>query len=558
MNLMRIRYLLNAGLLLLMAGLFGTAVVLNRNHFTSANANVEIAFERELRLQVRHLRKELEQQEDELFARAEQPLILDEASSVADFPEHFLILPNGVVPACTAGLAETVSDKEAKEAFRSGLAALPDKAALPHFKTAAQLKVKTADDLYRKIGAWFNVLEFERDVRSVCCLLTLIHQSSPALTESQRLFFNDMLGAQVPNLEQIAAWLKQQEATAERIDQYLTRQKGAYRTTINERTLSVREDGRAVLYPPRLETAPPVELIRSADETAGMEIAPGLYATIPKATVAEAQRNIRRQYRTGNTIMALMALLGAGLLAGMAASAQRRQKLNALRTQFIATVSHELRTPLSLIRLHAETLHHGRIPPEKVAEYHQTILTESERLSGIVNNVLDFSRMERGKLTIHLETVNLSDCTGQIIESFASRFETEGFKVEQRIKPDIISRTDPLAFSQILFNLLDNAIKYSDGTKIIEIGLDVSKGWNILTVADQGIGIPDKLKKPIFDEFTRSDDSKVTARRGSGIGLNVAQRLAEKMGGTIEVADNRPKGTVFTVRLKERNETTGG
>jgi signal transduction histidine kinase len=542
--------LLNTGLALLMAGLFATAVVLNRNHFVSANANVEISFDRELRLQGRHLRKELERQEIELFSQAEHPLPLeDDASVIVDEASFFMIFGDRVLPACTAGLVESVSAKEANEAFQKGLAALPDKSALPHFKIAEKLKVKTADDLYRKIGAWFNVLEFEQDARSVCCLLSLINQSTPTLTESQRSFFNGMLEEQEPNLDHIAVWLDQQLATAERIDKNLTRQKGAYRTAFNGHTLSVREDGLAVLYSPGLETVPPVELTRSSEGNLGMEIAPELYATIPTAIVAEAQLNILRQYRTGNMILALMALLGTGLLAGMTASAKRRKKLDSLRTQFIATVSHELRTPLSLIRLHAETLKHGRVPAGKVADYHQTILTEAERLTGIVNNVLDFSRMERDKLQIHPEPTDLSALVHRIADSFGDRLEQEGFAFEREIAEDVAANVDPLAYSQIVFNLLDNAIKYSDRSKTVRIELDAATDCATLRVVDWGIGIPDPLKKHIFDEFVRSDDSRVTARRGSGIGLSVAKRLAERMNGTIEVTDNEPQGSVFTVQL---------
>ncbi len=252
-----------------------------------------------------------------------------------------------------------------------------------------------------------------------------------------------------------------------------------------------------------------------------------------------------------------MVLLAAFLSAGLALTSQRRLKLDTMRTDFIATVSHELRTPLSLIRLHAETLHHGRIPESKVGDYHQTILTEAERLTGIVNNVLDFSRMERGKLELHPEPTDLSALCERIIESFQSRLEQNGFELEQNIQPGIIFPVDALAYSQILFNLIDNALKYSDSEKNIRVELESTDDWNILCVSDRGIGIPDKLKKKIFDDFIRSNDRKVTAQRGSGIGLSVAKQLVEKMGGTIDVQDNKPEGSVFTVKLRNGHETTG-
>ena len=160
----------------------------------------------------------------------------------------------------------------------------------------------------------------------------------------------------------------------------------------------------------------------------------------------------------------------------------------------------------------------ARVPEGKVGDYHQIILTEAERLSGIINNVLDFSRMERDKMHLHLEPTDLSALTAHIADTFRNRLQQEGIALERNIAADIWSAVDPIAYSQIVFNLLDNAIKYSDGAETIKIKLDVSKGWNILAVTDQGIGVPDALKKHVFKEFVRSDDRKVTARRGSGIG----------------------------------------
>ena len=159
---------------------------------------------------------------------------------------------------------------------------------------------------------------------------------------------------------------------------------------------------------------------------------------------------------------------------------------------------------------------------------------------------------------MHLEPTDLSALCERIIESFQSRFEQNGFNVETSIRPGIVILVDSLAYSQILFNLIDNALKYSDDEKCIRIELESTSGWNILRVFDRGIGIPNPLKKKIFDDFMRSNDSKVTARRGSGIGLSVARRLTEKMNGTIEVKDHKPTGSVFTVKLRIGHETTGG
>jgi signal transduction histidine kinase len=550
MNSTRISYLTAGGLIALVIGLFAAVYSLNVRQYRTSIVNVENAVDKSL---------------DQRKARALAYMERIEARDCGLFgtdqvleAELFAVQDSTLIPACIANVTPlAISGPEADKAFKQGVALLPSADALPFFEKAASVTAENEAALYQKTSALFNILEFRSNPSLACRILVGLEQRQPALSDPQRAFFLSMLREQFPNLDYVGTRLSELQNTASFIRTNIQLGSAPFRAAVNEQIFAARKDGLALLYSPDFEA---VGIGPVSQTPTGMyrEIMPGLYVSAANEDLEQETQRIRQQFHRNNMVLSLLALLASFLGASLVLTFRKQRELNAARTQFIATVSHELRTPLSLIRLHAETLHHGRIPPEKVAEYHQTILTESERLSGIVNNVLDFSRMERGKMKLNLETVNLSDCTEQIIESFSSRFEREGFRVETCIEPDIISRTDPLAFSQIVFNLLDNAIKYSDGAKTIQIKLDVTTGWTILTVADQGIGIPDPLKKHIFDEFTRSDDSKVTARRGSGIGLNVAQRLAGKMGGNIEVTDNPPKGSVFTVRLKEHNETIGG
>jgi len=535
------RSFFNNGLILTMVGLFVAAFQLNRNQYAASLSSVESSTRQRLAQQVENIKQRIEKQEAEQFALFQTDRILE-----ADL---FIVDEVRVVPACNAGLLEAVSAAEADEAFEKGVAALPDSSALAYFQIAAKRDGDRPQDHYKKIAALCNMLELKHEVRTISTLITLLDDPSTSLEESARQFFYSRLQEQVPGLENIQSRTSSLWKKSELIDRKLTRQKGAYRAAINGQTLSVTEEGVALLYSPDVQAAAPVELYRQTPPEPHQEIIPGFFASIPNRIVDSAKASIRKQYWAGNILLALMLVLGTGLAVGRYAVVKRQRRLEAMRTEFIATVSHELRTPLSLIRLHAETLKHGRIPDEKIADYHQTILTEAERLSGIVNNVLDFSRMERGKLQIHLEPIDLSTLVHHIADSFGDRLDQEGFSLERVIGQDIVATVDSLAYSQIVFNLLDNAIKYSDGSKTIRIELDVADGSLILRVADQGIGVPDKLKKHIFDEFVRVDDSRVTARRGSGIGLSVAKQLAEKMNGTIEVADNQPKGSVFTVSV---------
>ncbi|RKX43084.1 MAG: hypothetical protein DRP64_08740 [Verrucomicrobia bacterium] len=550
MTLSRTSYLAGGGLIFLMIGLFGATFHLNRGNYSASISTVESSFSRTLEQEARALRNRVAEQETQAFALRGTERELEQ--------ELFFITADRVVPACVAHLFETIPEAEARNAFARGIELLPDDAALPFFREAAKGAVTTEDDAYRKISALFNILGIKPNIQTTCGILYLLNNENSLLDASRVHFFREMLEELVPDLAKIEPEASALTQTAKEIDTELTRRKGAYRDSHHGMTLSVREDGLATLYVFHFTIADPVELTLKPPEGPSVEIVKGVHAIIPLQVVIQAKADIRKQYRTGNMILALMLFLGTALAIGMLAAVRRQRQLDATRARFIATVSHELRTPLSLIRLHAETLHHGRIPPEKVSEYHQTILTESERLSGIVNNVLDFSRMERNKLQIHLEPTDLSALCERIADSFRFRLEQDGFALEKQIQPGIVASVDPLAFSQVVFNLVDNAIKYSDEEKIIRIELESSKGWNILRVADHGIGIPDQLKKKIFDDFVRSDDRKVTARRGSGIGLSVARRLAEEMGASIDVMDNKPTGTIFTVSFKDTDETIGG
>ncbi|VGO15936.1 Sensor histidine kinase TmoS [Pontiella desulfatans] len=537
----RLPKLLNIGLAMLMAGLFIAAFLLNRKNYESSASVVESIAIKGFNAEADALISHIESAEKSMFDTLDTPQALAH--------DLFIISKERVVPACVVDPPPPVSRKVADEAFAQGLSLMPDWQAIPYFETAARLEAKTPDDLYQKIGALFNLHEYRKDNLTACRILYQINRSDISLTEPQKQFFNNLLSESDAHGAYVRKRLSQLQQKAASIDHQLINRNGARRVLIDDEILSIRNDGLAVLHTIRFRDKSEPTLETEPSGLIHREILPGHYFVLPDSTIDEAKTDIRRQYRAGNIILLILAGMGSALVSGTMAIASRQRRLNAMRTEFIATVSHELRTPLSLIRLHAETLKHGRVPEAKVAEYHQTLLTEAERLTGIVNNVLDFSRMERDQLQIHPEHVNLSELTEQTMDAFNDRLMQEGFTLERSIPPGIMGTVDRLAYSQIVFNLLDNAIKYSDGAKTIRIGLDVCEGWNILTVADQGIGIPDKLKKHIFEEFVRSDDSKVTARRGSGIGLSIAQRLADKMGGTIEVTDNQPQGSIFTVRL---------
>ncbi len=546
MTASRTSYLATSGLIALMAGLFVAVYTLNIRHYRASISSAEIAVEKSLNQREVLLLEQMEREENLAYAMHGTERIFD---------VDLFILQEGVfMPEYLADFpSHSVSKEDANAAFNNGVELLPSEDALPYFEKAARALPDKEVDWYQKISALFNVLDFNDDPNTAGLILFFIDLSGNALTDSRKEFFRSMLEGHFSELDRIETRQNELLEATKRLHAELGKRQGEFRVAVDDRILAVRKDGLAVFYAPDFAHGE----VSFTPRGTHRELVPGFYLVAPEEALKEERRRITKQYNAGNVVLSLMVLLAAFLSAGLALTSQRRLKLDTMRTDFIATVSHELRTPLSLIRLHAETLHHGRIPESKVGDYHQTILTEAERLTGIVNNVLDFSRMERGKLELHPEPTDLSALCERIIESFQSRLEQNGFELEQNIQPGIIFPVDALAYSQILFNLIDNALKYSDSEKNIRVELESTDDWNILCVSDRGIGIPDKLKKKIFDDFIRSNDRKVTAQRGSGIGLSVAKQLVEKMGGTIDVQDNKPEGSVFTVKLRNGHETTG-
>jgi len=334
-----------------------------------------------------------------------------------------------------------------------------------------------------------------------------------------------------------------------------------FRIMMGKEVLSVNAKGRAVLYtlPWERNTAaamdvactlsPPAE--GAAALVKGSTFLPGVWFWIGRDYVVAKEQRVGTQNRMAQLLLAVILLMAVCVVIGLALTIRRERELSRIRTAFLSTVSHDLRTPLSLIRLYTETLLEKRVPEAKVDHYFHTIIGETERLTGLVNNVVDFSRIERQSLEVRLEPVNLTALCEKVTEIFRQRLTQDGFSLTLNVGVAVMVRADSIAVTQVLFNLLDNAIKYSADDKRIEILLEQRNGQVQLSVADHGIGIPAGIKGRIFEGFFRGNDPRVTAQRGSGIGLSVTRYLVLKMNGTITVRDNSPTGTVMTVLLQE-------
>jgi len=261
-----------------------------------------------------------------------------------------------------------------------------------------------------------------------------------------------------------------------------------------------------------------------------------------------------------------MSLLGlscvvavAGALVLLLATAQER-RLNAVRGEFVANVSHELKTPLALVRMFGELLMTERVASEeKRKQYLSIIVRESERLTALIENVLDFARVERGKAAYSFVDTDLGAVVARAVEACRYRAETEGMRLELSIGeslPDV--RADERALQLAVINLVENALKYAPATEVVRIeiardGKIVDDDAIAIRVIDRGPGIDPADRPRIFERFYRGKGASDRHVRGSGIGLSLVQHIAESHGGEVLVeAGEGGIGTRFVVRIPIR------
>lgn len=241
-------------------------------------------------------------------------------------------------------------------------------------------------------------------------------------------------------------------------------------------------------------------------------------------------------------------LLGGSLLLWQA---HRNQRDARQKTSFVSNVSHELKTPLTTIRMYAELLGEQRIDdPDKQQRYLQTIIRESQRLTRLVNNVLDFSRLEQGRKEFSTEAIDLALLLHQQLDSQLLRIEEAGMQLVRQFAVDSAPiESDRDALEQIVLNLLDNAIKYAANGGSLTVALLRNNHRWLVRVQDKGPGIPAAHRQQIFAKFHRVDASLTARQQGCGLGLSIARQLAEGLGGTLAFCPNDGGGACFELTL---------
>jgi signal transduction histidine kinase len=222
-----------------------------------------------------------------------------------------------------------------------------------------------------------------------------------------------------------------------------------------------------------------------------------------------------------------------------------------LKSDFVSNVSHELRTPLALIRLYAETLELGRITTQdKKDQYYQIIRKESERLTALINNILDFSRIEAGRKEYEFRETDIAELVRNTLDSYRYQVEQQGFELKENIEPDLPQvYVDREAIARALVNLVNNALKYSNREKFLGVKLYKDNSKVKLEVEDHGIGIASRDQTKMFEKFYRAEDPLVHNTKGSGLGLSLVQHITRAHGGDIEVESTPGRGSKFILSL---------
>lgn len=293
--------------------------------------------------------------------------------------------------------------------------------------------------------------------------------------------------------------------------------------------------------------------------TIGRRFETTLYKWRVNVTLISAEELTAAVARRRSLEMALVGLSWVVALAGLTVvlfAAARERKLSNLKSDFVANVSHELKTPLSLVRMFAELLQSGRVEnDEKRIQYLEIIVSESDRLAALIENVLDFAKVERGKAAYTFSLTSPGDVVTRAIEACRVRAQREDVELSLSVQANLPQvELDERAVEIAVFNLVDNALKYApDGRKIV-VAVTLGDSAVQVRVTDEGTGIPAEDRRRIFERFVRGRSTSNKQVRGSGIGLALVKHIAEAHGGRTWVEDATPHGSTFVFTLRTRNK----
>ena len=259
---------------------------------------------------------------------------------------------------------------------------------------------------------------------------------------------------------------------------------------------------------------------------------------------------IAARERPQRTLMALLAGVMAFGVFFIVRAAAREVRVAEMKSNFVSSVSHDLKTPLALIQLFAETLELGRLKStERANEYYRIINSEARKLTRLINNLLDFSRIEAGLRRYNRVPANLTDLARQVVESLDSQFRHNQFSVTLRTDGDVPVLIDNEAAKQALENLLSNAMKYSPDNREIAVVVERAEGYGVVRVTDHGIGILPRLHRKIFRKFFRVQTDAGSGPQGTGLGLAIVDHVMRGHSGFVHVDSQPGRGSTFSLHF---------
>jgi signal transduction histidine kinase len=304
---------------------------------------------------------------------------------------------------------------------------------------------------------------------------------------------------------------------------------------------------------------PGVKLLnRSPQGDALGEAFPGLRVEWTDDRFAETART---GLPAGIWIASVALVLGIAVFGGylLLRDVNRDFRLNEIRSQFVASVSHELKTPLTAIRMFAETLAMGRSRDDRTRdEYLETIVNECERLARLVDNVLDFSKIEQGKKIYRLRPVRLEDVASSAVRAMQFPLAQQGFRLHFSVADDLPElQADGDAIEQAILNLLTNAMKYSGDSRDIDLRLCARHGDGVIEVVDRGLGIAPEEQKHVFEKFYRAPSHQSSLIAGTGLGLTLVAHIAQAHGGRVALESAVGSGSTFSLILPLKRVAVG-
>jgi signal transduction histidine kinase len=283
---------------------------------------------------------------------------------------------------------------------------------------------------------------------------------------------------------------------------------------------------------------------------------PGVRVELPGNGFADASR---RGIPVAIWVAGLALVLGIAVFCGylILRDVNRDVQMTETRSQFIASVSHELKTPLTSIRMFAETLSMGRASERLKSEYLEIIVNESERLARLVDNVLDFSKLEQGKKLYRFRATRLDEVANSAVRAMQFPLAQQGFQLHVNIDEDLPElQADSDAVQQAILNLLTNAMKYSGDAREIDLRVLARNGDAVIEVADRGLGLAPDEQKRIFEKFYRAPSHESRLIAGTGLGLTLVAHIAKAHGGNVQVESEPGAGSTFSILIPIHAKST--